>query len=377
MKLFDIMKCDKDTCARAGILHLPHGDVETPAFMCVGTRGAVKALTADDIRALGFKLILANTYHLHLRPGEEVVRLSGGLHGFEGLDCNFLTDSGGFQVFSLAKFRKLDKTGVTFQSHIDGSRHLFTAESVVQSQVAFNSDIQMALDVCSPYGAKDSEVIKALELTTLWQRRAFEEYSKQKTLGYEGFFFPIIQGGFSKELRAKAAADTCALGTQGVAIGGLSVGESCEEFFEFVKYTSSLIEAGRAKYVMGIGTPEYLLQMVEAGCDIADCVLPTRLARHGVYMTHHGPLVIKQERYKTDTSSIDDKCECKVCRQYKRAYLRHLFMENEMTALTLASYHNLYFLKSMMDGARKAIIAGNFLQYKRDFLSRYSEGGKN
>lgn len=374
MKLFEILATDKG--ARAGVLHLPHGDVATPAFMCVGTRGAVKALTACDIRELGFQLILANTYHLHLRPGEAIVKSCGGLHGFEGLDCNFLTDSGGFQVFSLAKFRKLSDEGVTFQSHIDGSRHLFTPESVVQSQVSFNSDIQMALDVCSPYGASAKEVERALELTTAWQRRAFSEYCAQKALGYEGQFFPIIQGGFSKVLRAKAVKDTCALGTEGVAIGGLSVGESAEEFFDFVQYTSSLISEERAKYVMGIGTPQYLLQMISAGCDLADCVLPTRLARHGVYLTHHGPLSIKQERYKCDMAPPDNECECKVCRQYKRAYLRHLFMEKEITALTLASYHNLYFLKSMMDGARKAIFAGSFEAYKKDFLGRFCQGGR-
>lgn len=371
MKVFKVLNIDIGSHARTGILNLAHGTVQTPAFMPVGTNATVKALTVQDLEEIGFEIILANTYHLYLRPGSSLIQEAGGLHGFSQWKKNFLTDSGGFQVFSLASLRKIKEEGVAFQSHIDGSRHLFTPESVVDTQCDFNSDIQMQLDVCSEYGLDYKGASHAMDLTHRWAERAKLRWLEKKDAGYEGLLFPIVQGNFFKDLRAKSADFIQNLDLPGIAIGGLSVGEPEAVFLEYLAYTTSLLPRNTPKYVMGIGTPEYILAAVEQGIDIFDCVLPTRNARNGSYFTHDGPLSIKRAEYKNDFSPIDSECTCKVCKTYSRAYLRHLYKTDEILSSMLASYHNLAFLHNMIRDIRVAIQKKSFLGYKKSFLARY------
>lgn len=374
MNIFNISHKCKNSKARTGIMHLPHGDVKTPVFMPVGTNGAVKAISKDDIEEMGFEIILANTYHMFLRPSPDLIKEAGGLHGFTQYKGNFLTDSGGFQIFSLSKLRKITMEGARFQSHIDGSYHLFTPENVVQTQAKFNSDIQMQLDVCSGYGVDRNEAIHALEVTSNWAERAFKQWQKEKDDGYQGMLFPIVQGNFFEDLRKKSAEFVTSLDSPGIAIGGLSVGEPVDKFIHFMNYTNENLPEDKVKYVMGIGTPEYILEAVSAGIDMFDCVLPTRNARNGSYFTHDGMLSIKQERFSHDFSSLDCECNCKVCRTYSRAYLRHLFKEQEILSSMLASYHNLYFLNNMIHEIRLAIEEDRFEEYKRNFLERFNAG---
>ncbi len=357
--------------ARTGVMHLPHGDVQTPVFMPVGTKGTVKAVSKDDLEEIGFEIILANTYHMYLRPGADLVQEAGGLHGFTKWNKNFLTDSGGFQVFSLSSLRKIESGGVTFRSDIDGSKHLFTPENVVQIQTKLNSDIQMQLDVCTGYGVERKEAEKALEITTAWTKRAMAEWEKQRENGYKGILFPIIQGNFFDDLRKKSAEFVGSLDTPGFAIGGLSVGEPADVYKEKLSYTMNFVPREKPCYVMGIGTPEYILEAVENGVDMFDCVLPTRVARHGLYFTHHGTLSIKQKRFEHDFSPVDSGCQCKVCRTYSRAYLRHIFREQEILSSMLASYHNLYFLNSLLLDIRKSIKEDNFPIFKEEFLKQF------
>lgn len=371
MNIFTVTHKAHGTRARRGVLHLPHGDVATPVFMPVGTCATVKALSKDDLEEIGFNLILANTYHLYLRPSSKLIALSGGLHGFTAWKGNFLTDSGGFQVFSLSKLRKITEEGVRFQSHIDGSYHLFTPESVVKIQTDFNSDIQMQLDICSPFNIGKDEAQKALELTSNWALRAKNEWTARRSAGYEGNLFPIVQGNFYEDLRRESAEFVNALDLPGIAIGGLSVGESEDVYTHFTHYTASLLAEEKVKYMMGIGTPRYILEAVDAGIDMFDCVLPTRNARNGSYFTHDGMLSIKQERFARDFSPVDSECTCKVCRTYSRAYLRHLFKAGETLSSMLASYHNLYFLHSFVDEIRRSISSDTFAEYKKNTLSRF------
>ena len=375
VKIFDIKHKNKDSRARTGTLHLPHGDVRTPVFMPVGTNATVKAMPKDFLEEIDFDIILANTYHLFLRPGPDLIKEAGGLHGFSQWKKNFLTDSGGFQVFSLSKLRKITDEGVRFQSHIDGSYHMFTPENVVQTQTKFNSDIQMQLDVCSGWGVERKEAEKALRITSDWLLRAKGEWEKQREAGYEGMLFPIVQGNFFEDLRKKSAEFVNSLDMPGIAIGGLSVGEPHDEFVHFMNYTCQYLPEEKPKYVMGIGTPEYILDAVAAGVDMFDCVLPTRNARNGSYFTRHGMLSIKQERFIHDFGPIDPQCNCKVCRTYSRSYLRHLFKEQEILSCILASYHNLYFLQNMMKEIRAAISENRFEQYKKDFLETFKSRG--
>ncbi len=374
MKIFDILHNSADGKARNGILTLPHGTVKTPVFMPVGTCATVKALTKDDLNEIGFEIILANTYHLFLRPGADLIQEAGGLHGFSKFDKNFLTDSGGFQVFSLSALRKINPEGVKFQSHIDGSYHFFTPENVVQTQVKFNSDIQMQLDVCSGYGVTRKEAETSLNVTTKWAERAKKEWLSQTQNGYKGVLFPIVQGNFFEDLRKKSAEFVTGLDLPGIAIGGLSVGEPAEVFADFLALTMDALPKEKPVYVMGIGTPEYIFEAVKNGVDMFDCVLPTRNARNGSYFTHDGPLSIKQERYKNDFRPIDSECNCKVCRTYSRAYLRHLFKEQEILSSILASYHNLAFLHQMMEEIRLSISQDRFETFRKDFLFRYKKG---
>lgn len=373
-KLFNITHKDKNSKARTGILNLPHGTVQTPVFMPVGTNSTVKAITNDDLNEIGFEIILANTYHLYLRPGSKLINEAGGLHGFSNWKKNFLTDSGGFQVFSLSKLRKITDAGVKFQSNIDGSYHMFTPESVVDTQVDFNSDIQMQLDVCSGYGVSKKEAVDALRITSDWLLRAKKQWEHKKDEGYKGILFPIVQGNFFEDLRKQSAEFVSEQGFEGIAIGGLSVGEPKEEYFKFLNYTVNCLEEDKAKYVMGIGTPDYILEAISNGIDMFDCVLPTRNARNGSYFTHDGMLSIKQERFTHDFGPIDKECKCKVCQNYSRSYLRHIFKAQEILSSMLASYHNLYFLNNLIKEARDAINNDRFEDYKNLFMKRFSAG---
>ena len=372
--IFDITHTSADGKARNGVLHLPHGDVTTPVFMPVGTNATVKAITKDDLEEIGFEIILANTYHLYLRPGSDIVEEAGGLHGFSGWKRNFLTDSGGFQVFSLSPLRKITMQGAEFRSNIDGSKHLFTPEKVVDVQTQFNSDIQMQLDVCTGYGVDRKEAERALEVTSNWLERAKKEWLIKRDQGYKGILFPIVQGNFFEDLRIKSAEFVESMDFPGLAIGGLSVGEPSDIFVSMLNFTVEHLPVDKPKYVMGIGTPDYILNAVQAGIDMFDCVLPTRNARNGSYFTHDGNLSIKQERFSRDFTPIDKECNCKVCRNYTRAYLRHLFKEQEILSAMLASYHNLYFLHTLMDEIRTAIRENRFEKYREDFLRRFHAG---
>lgn len=373
-EIFDIIHKDANSKARTGICRLPHGDVRTPVFMPVGTNATVKAITKDDLEEIGFEIILANTYHLYLRPGADLIMEAGGLHGFSKWNKNFLTDSGGFQVFSLSKLRKITAEGARFQSNIDGSYHLFTPENVVDTQVKFNSDIQMQLDVCSGWGVTKKEAIDSLKVTSDWLLRAKKRWEEKQNDGYKGMLFPIVQGNFFEDLRKQSAEFVSSLDMPGIAIGGLSVGEPQEEFLKFLSYTAGCLPENKIKYVMGIGTPDYILEAISNGIDMFDCVLPTRNARNGSYFTHDGMLSIKQERFAHDFSPVDKECNCKVCRNYSRSYLRHLFKSQEILSSMLASYHNLYFLNNLVKEARNAINNDRFEEYKKFFLTRFKAG---
>lgn len=370
---FDITCRDSSCNARTGVLHLPHGDLYTPAFMPVGTNGTVKAITADDLREIGFNIILSNTYHLYLRPGEEIVQKAGGLHRFINWDRNILTDSGGFQIFSLSSLRKITQDGVCFRSHIDGSKHLLNPEKAAAIQAAFGSDIQMQLDYCTNWGASRKEAEKALAITTQWLERAKNAWTASLDGSYNGSLFSIVQGNFFPDLRQKSAEICAASGTPGIAIGGLSVGEPPEVFFETLAYTAVLLPENKPRYVMGIGTPEYILNAIENGIDMFDCVLPTREARNGRVYTRQGPFPLKKSENARDFLPIDIECGCKVCREYSRAYLRHLFKTREILFSILASYHNLYFINELVKDACRAIEENSFLEFKKNFLYHYKE----
>jgi queuine tRNA-ribosyltransferase len=374
---FDI-KCQSGSCkARTGVLSLPHGEVPTPVFMPVGTNGTVKAITADDLKEIDFNLILSNTYHLYLRPGEEVIKKAGGLHCFINWDRNILTDSGGFQIFSLSALRKITPEGVLFRSHTDGSKHFLSPEKVVEIQAAFGSDIQMQLDYCSHYGASRKEAEKALEITTQWLCRAKSAWESSVSQdGYNGSLFSIVQGNFFPDLRERSAEICAASGTPGIAIGGLSVGEPFEVFCETLSGTAALLPEEKPRYVMGIGTPEYILNAIENGIDMFDCVLLTREARNGRVYTRKGPFALKKSENTYDFSPIDKECGCKVCREYSRAYLRHLFKTKEILFSMLTSYHNLCFVNELVKNSRRAIETDSFMEFKKEFLYHYKEGSE-
>ncbi|MCL2374879.1 MAG: tRNA guanosine(34) transglycosylase Tgt [Treponema sp.] len=373
-KIFAVDCRDASCAARTGTLELPHGKFQTPVFMPVGTNATIKALTRDDIKEIGFDIILSNTYHLYLRPGLEVIAGAGGLHQFMGWDRNVLTDSGGFQVFSLAPFRKITDEGIKFRSHIDGSYHSLTPENVVELQAGMGSDIQMQLDVCTSWGASRKEAEQALATTSLWMDRARRRWDEEIARGvYRGQFFPIVQGNFFRDLREASAGRVIASEPPGIAIGGLSVGEPREVFFEYLAFTAALLPDALPRYAMGVGTPEYILAAIENGIDMFDCVLATRNARNGNVFARRGAFALKKAENRLDFSPIDEECGCKVCRGYTRAYLRHLFKSQEILCSMLATYHNLYFLHDLVRNARQAIRENRFAAFKRDFLARYRE----
>ena len=365
---------DGSTRERTGELLLPHGVVETPVFMPVGTAATVKAMPHSRLMELGYRIILGNTYHLYLRPGTDIIRGLGGLHGFSSWERNILTDSGGFQVFSLAALTKISDEGVLFQSHLDGSRHLFTPESVVDAQVALNSDIQMALDECTAYGIPEAQAEAAVERTTAWALRAKEAWVRACEAGYRGALFGIVQGNFYPDLRRRSAQEIAELDLPGIAIGGLSVGEEASLFRETLYETAGCLPGDRPRYLMGVGTPDYIFDAVGAGIDMFDCVFPTRIARNGTVLTRNGRVVLLNETHRADSTPIDPECECLTCRRYSRAYLRHLFKSGEMLGPILTTEHNLYYLSGLLSAIREAIRNHTFAACRDSVMRRYEEG---
>lgn len=361
---------DVETRARLGYIDLPHGRVETPAFMPVGTNGTVKGIYHDRIRDIGYQIILANTYHLYLRPGEEVLKRFGGLHRFSNWNRNILTDSGGFQVFSLSGLRKVRDAGVTFQSHIDGSRHVFTPEKVVDIQAVIGSDIAMVLDVCTPPGIEYRNAKEAWRVTRLWAERSIEERNR---LGesFRGNLFGIVQGNFYEDLRRESALTISEMDFPGIAIGGLSVGESKQQFNDFLAYTSQYITDEKPRYVMGIGSPDYIFECVENGIDLFDCVLATRMARNGGLFTDDGVITMKKAVHKFDERPIQEGCTCTACTKYSRAYMHHLIKCNEMLGGMLATEHNLTYLYTLLERIRSSIREGRFSSFKKEYMARF------
>jgi queuine tRNA-ribosyltransferase len=350
--------------ARVGRLATAHGEVATPAFMPVGTQGAVKAVTTDELRRCGVQIVLSNTYHLYLRPGHEVVGEIGGLHRFMNWDGPILTDSGGFQIFSLAELRRVDEEGVRFQSHIDGSAHLLTPEKSMEIQAALGSDIAMVLDECPPGQAAREEVEAAVDRTTRWARRSRDAYAGP------GVAFGIVQGGGFPQLRERSASDLRELDLPGYAIGGVSVGEPPEMMAETVRFTADLLPGDRPRYLMGVGMPRDLVEAVAAGVDLFDCVIPTRNARNGSLFTSAGRVNIKRNEYRRDGRPLDGDCPCEACTGYSRAYLRHLFLSGEILAARLHTIHNLTYYMTLMKTMRRTIAESEFDTWRRDFLER-------
>ncbi|MGB9731130.1 MULTISPECIES: tRNA guanosine(34) transglycosylase Tgt [Calditerrivibrio] len=369
---FVIDKKDKNCSARAGTIKTTHGIIETPIFMPVGTVGSVKTLTPDELYEIGATIILGNTYHLHLRPGEEIVAHFGGLHRFMNWQRNILTDSGGFQVFSLADLNKITEDGVEFKSHIDGSRHFFSPEISMEIQKKLGSDIVMAFDECVPYPSEKSYVAKSLERTTRWAKRC-----KEYTLDNHQSLFGIVQGGVFKDLRKISADQLIDLDFPGYAIGGLSVGEEIPLMYEIAEYTAHLLPEEKPRYLMGVGTPEDILNGISFGIDMFDCVMPTRNARNALLFTSEGRLSIKRADLAKSDDPIDKNCGCYTCRNFSRGYLRHLYKAGEILAMRLNTIHNLHFYISLVKSARNAIINGNFEKFKSDMLLKLNQGGNN
>jgi queuine tRNA-ribosyltransferase len=372
---FEVVKADASG-ARLGRLTTPHGAVDTPAFMPVGTAGTVKAMTQEALEELHVGLLLANTYHLYLRPGHELIRRMGGLHRFMSWPGGILTDSGGYQVFSLADLRKTSDEGVRFRSHLDGTEHMLTPEKAVEVQRALGSDIGMVLDECIEYPATRAHAASAASRTAEWARRSEKVIATgaPSEANPEQVFFAIVQGGTFKDLRRENAAELVALDFPGYAIGGLAVGEPHELSCEIAGETAACLPPERPRYLMGVGKPEQLLDYVRCGVDMMDCVLPTRNARNGYLYTSEGPLHIKNAEFIDDARPIDEGCGCMVCRRYSRAYLCHLFRANEILGAILNTHHNLYFFLDIMRAIREAIAFGNLSRFSSELQARLEAG---
>ena len=362
----------KDGNARAGVIETPHGKIETPVFMPVGTQATVKTMTREELETIGTEIILGNTYHLYLRPGDKLIDDFGGLHKFMNWDKPILTDSGGFQVFSLGDLRKITEEGVHFRSHIDGSKHFLSPEKSIDIQNNLGSDIMMALDECPPGLSTREYLIPSIERTTRWAQRCIEANRNKDRQG----LFGIFQGGIYEDLREKSFEELYKMDEyfSGYAIGGLAVGEPREDMYRILEYMTPKLPENKPRYLMGVGEPVDMLEAVEDGVDMMDCVQPTRIGRHGTVFTKYGRLVIKNAKYFRDPRPLDDGCDCYVCRNYTRAYIRHLFKAEEMLGQRLTTYHNLYFLIKLMKRARAAILENRFQEYKNNFISDYSAG---
>ena len=357
-------KCSR-TAARTGRFTTSHGEVKTPAFMPIGTQGTVKATSQQELKDIGFDIMLGNTYHLYLRPGHEVIARAGGLHGFINWDRPILTDSGGYQVFSLERLRVIGDDGVMFKSYIDGSEHLFTPERAMEIQRNLGGDIVMAFDECAPYPCDYEHAETAMRRTHLWAERCKAAQSSDQAL------FGIVQGGVYQDLREESARAISGMDFDGVAIGGVSVGEGKELMFRVVRWTAPLLPEEKPRYLMGVGTPEDILDAVECGIDMFDCVLPTRLGRNGSLYTTYGRINIKNNRFIEDFGPADPECECWACRNYSAAYLRHLYKCEEILSSRLATYHNLYFYEKLMEGIRQAIRLDRLPEFRKEFLAKY------
>ncbi|MHB1406548.1 MAG: tRNA guanosine(34) transglycosylase Tgt [Desulfitobacteriaceae bacterium] len=363
----EILKEDKRTRARLGKLHTPHGVIETPVFMPVGTQATVKTMTPEELKELGAGIILSNTYHLFLRPGADLVKEAGGLHAFMHWDGAILTDSGGFQVFSLGDLRKIKEEGVEFRSHLDGSRRFLSPEIATEVQMALGSDIVMAFDECAPYPCSHEYAKDSLERTTRWAERCRNTLTTTDRQG----LFGIVQGGVYKDLREQSAAEITELDLPGYAVGGLSVGEPKEIMYEVLEYTVPLLPKDKPRYLMGVGSPDALIEGVMRGIDMFDCVLPTRIARNGTAMTRFGKLVVRNAVAARDFSPIDPTCDCYTCRNYSRAYVRHLLKTDEILGLRLMTIHNLRFLQNLMREIREAIAENRLPEYREKFFAEY------
>jgi queuine tRNA-ribosyltransferase len=367
---FDLIQKDASTSARAGIITTDHGTIETPIFMPVGTAGSVKAVSQKQLKEeIKAQIILGNTYHLYLRPGTEILEQAGGLHKFNGWNRPILTDSGGYQVFSLAANRKIKEEGVVFQSHIDGSRHLFTPESVIDTQRTIGADIIMAFDECPPYPSEYIYAQKSMELTHRWLARCVQQMANTgPKYCYEQSLFPIVQGGTYKDLRQASAAFIADMECDGNAIGGLSVGEPEEMMYEMCGYCCELLPEDKPRYLMGVGTPWNILENITLGIDMFDCVIPTRNGRNGMLFTTKGVINIKNKKWATDFSVIDEGLDCHTSRYYSKAYLRHLFISGEILGLEIASIHNLAFYLHLVTQARLHILLGDYAAWKNEMI---------
>jgi queuine tRNA-ribosyltransferase len=357
--------------ARLGRLELPHGAVDTPAFMPVGTQATVKAMSPEELETVGAQIVLSNTYHLYLRPGHDLVREAGGLHAFMHWNRPILTDSGGFQVFSLKGMRKIDEDGVWFQSHIDGSRHYFTPEKVMEIEQALGADIAMAFDECAPWPCEKEYAEAALARTTRWARRCSEAHSREGQA-----LFGIVQGGAFGDLRLRSAEELMEIGFPGYGIGGLSVGEPKADMYRMLDVLDPVLPKDRPRYLMGVGSPDCLIEGALRGVDMFDCVLPTRTARMGTLLTSAGPLNLRNAGFARDFSPIDPDCDCYACRNYTRAYIRHLIKAEEILASRLATWHNLHFLLGLMERIRKAIAEDSLEILREEFFRKYGYGAQ-
>ena len=364
---YELLHLDKNSGARRGVIHTPHGDIQTPVFMPVGTQATVKSLTPEELKEINAQIILSNTYHLYLRPGSKIVKAAGGLHNFMKWDRPILTDSGGFQVFSLGDLRKITEEGVEFKSHLDGSKHMFTPEKVMEIEEDLGADIIMAFDECVEYGASYDYTKQSMERTTRWAKRCKDAHTNID----EQSLFGIIQGGFYKDLRDKSLNDLVELDLPGYAIGGISVGEPKDKFLDILRYTAPQMPENKPRYLMGVGTPDYLIEAALAGIDMCDCVLPTRIARNGTAMTWKGKLVVRNAPYEADFTPLDDECDCYACKNYTRAYIHHLIKANEILGVRLLTIHNLNFLTKLMEKVRIEIENDNLLNFKREFYKKY------
>lgn len=364
----EILHEDKNSKARYGILHTPHGNVEVPMFMPVGTLATVKTLSPEELKEIDAGVILANTYHLSIRPGADIVQKAGGLHKFMNYDGPILTDSGGFQVFSLASKRKISEEGVEFKNHLNGDKLFFSPEIAIDIQEKLGADIIMSLDECIPYPATYDYVKKSTDRTLRWAKRCLDAHKRE-----DQALFGIVQGGEYEDLRKYCALELSKMDFPGYSIGGTSIGEPKEVCYKMIEYATNYLPKDKPRYLMGVGSIDYLLEGITLGVDMFDCVLPTRLARHGALMTHQGRVNIRDAKYKEDFTPLDDKCDCYCCKNYTKAYLRHLYIADETFGKRLLSIHNLRFLIHLMEGAREAIKEDRFLEYKQVIYAAFND----
>lgn len=369
--MFSLIQTDTESKARRGLLQTAHGEVQTPVFMPVGTQGSVKGVSPRELEELGAQIVLGNTYHLDVRPGAELIEKLGGLHRFMGWSRGILTDSGGFQIFSLARLRKISEEGVEFQNHVDGSPCFLSPERAMEIQTRLGSDIVMVLDECPPHPCPKEDAAKSLQLTLSWAGRC-KRWLEEQTPERRNLAFGIVQGSSWPELRRESAEALVEIGWDGYAVGGVSVGEPEEEMFRAVESSEPWLPVEKPRYAMGLGTPPQLVEMVARGVDMFDCVLPTRLARNGTAFTDHGTMALKNRRFAEDPGPIEEGCECPACRDFSRAYLRHLLKSQEILGLRLISLHNLHFYLNLMSRIRSSLAKGEFERFRRDFVTYYA-----